>query len=95
MRQKRSSELPLSLFCFDYVLMNMGPAFKHGLYTQKDSLGEINFSFVCGCQLELASCLWVGNLVYFHNTMLESCLFWTYVGVMQAATVCMSSHVCW
>lgn len=48
----------LSLSCVGPPLMGMRPAFKYGVYTQWDSLGEINVSFMSVCQLEIAS--WLG-----------------------------------
>lgn len=45
-RQIISPKIPLSLSCFGHLLMDMGSALKYVLYTQRDSLGEANFSLV-------------------------------------------------
>lgn len=47
--ETKNVQIPLSSFCVGYLLLCMVSALKYGLYTQRDFLGETNFSFVKGC----------------------------------------------
>lgn len=94
----------MSSFHGDHLLLGMGLAPKYG--AQWDSLGDTNFSSVCGYPLEIASWLIMGTHICFPNLMQELCLVWSYAGLMRAvACVCLcvnhfvsgrhSSHSLW
>lgn len=72
---KKSTKIVLWLF-IGYLLLGMGPIFKCRFYTQGDAIGEPNFSFASGCQLEIfASCIEAGACVYFPLSVIgPSCL---------------------
>ena len=81
-----NQKIPLGSFRDDHLLLGVGLAPKYGGYVQWDSLGDTNFSFVCGYPLEIASWLIMGTHVCFPNLMQEPCLVWSYACLMQAVT---------
>lgn len=65
---KNLPKIPLSSFYVSHLLLGMGPA----IFTQKDSIREINFSFAGGSQLAVAYGLGMGMYVYFHTQHCDS-----------------------